>query len=261
MNRPHDFGKGLSRSDKRHAGRTAAGDTAVTIRSRVALAPVEVARIRRSITRSLGWMATRLERLTIRFDDINGPRGGLDTSCRIKAVISGHPSVVVEERAQGATEAALRAAPRLARSLGRVIARQGGKAPAASRPPLQAEPGHREQAAGIDRGSFIGRRVGRSQANLDRALARPEKQRRDAYVDTAAPGRSASDRRAGGISTARRNSKRPGGAMTATLEDSRTRPSRKSGRKSANRTKAGTVLTGRQRLHATSPARRRSQER
>ena len=104
-----------------------------------------------------------------------------------------------------------------------------------------------------DDGSFIGRRVGRARRNLEDALARPEKQRRDAYVDTAAPGQSETNRRAGGSSTARRNSKRSLAGMTATLEDSRTTPSRKSGRRSANRAKSGTPLTARQKGRVSSP--------
>jgi hypothetical protein len=92
-------------------------------------------------------------------------------------------------------------------------------------------------AAADDPGEIIGRRVGRGPAARARALARPEKQRRDAYVDTSLPGVSASDRRAGGPMTARRNSRAKPSRATATLEDSRTKPSRKSTRRSANRGK------------------------
>jgi hypothetical protein len=92
-------------------------------------------------------------------------------------------------------------------------------------------------------GSVIGRRVGRGPAALRRALARPEKQRRDAYLDTSDPGVSESERRAGGGSTARRNTKAHPrkSKQVAALEDSRTRPSRKSTRRSATRAKQGTA--------------------
>ncbi len=93
----------------------------------------------------------------------------------------------------------------------------------------QVEPG--------DTGEIIGRRTGRGPAALRRALARPEKVRRDAYVDTSQPGVSATDRKAGGDITARRNTKARAPRATAALEDSRTRPSRKSTRRSANRGK------------------------
>nr|MDQ3369719.1 hypothetical protein [Myxococcota bacterium] len=83
----------------------------------------------------------------------------------------------------------------------------------------------------------IGRRVGRGSAAKTRALARPEKARRDADVDTSAPGVNATARKAGGGVTARRNSRASEDRATATLEDSRTQPSRKSTRRSANRSK------------------------
>ena len=81
------------------------------------------------------------------------------------------------------------------------------------------------------------RRVGRGKRALADALDRPEKLRRDAYVDTSRPGVSASHRRAGGTSTARRNTLKKTTRAAATLEDSRTVPSRKSTRRSANRGK------------------------
>lgn len=93
------------------------------------------------------------------------------------------------------------------------------------------------QATADDPGEIIGRRVGRGPEARARALARPEKLRRDAYVDTSLPGVSASDRRAGGPTTARRNARKKPSRATATLEDSRTKPSRKSTRRSANRGK------------------------
>jgi hypothetical protein len=48
--------------------------------------------------RRFGKFASAIERITVRFSDANGPRGGRDRIAQIKVVISGHPSVVVEER-------------------------------------------------------------------------------------------------------------------------------------------------------------------
>jgi hypothetical protein len=112
-----------------------------------------------------------------------------------------------------------------------------------------------------DAGSLIGGRVGHSAADLEDALARPEKRRRDAFVDTAAPGVSASDRRAGYGATAARNTKRNTAGMSAALEDSRTKPSRKSTRRSANRQKAATPKqrTTQLAVHDPGPRARRSQ--
>jgi hypothetical protein len=116
----------------------------------------------------------------------------------------------------------------------------------------------RKRKAGVsapaaDDGSEIGRRVGRSIGNIKRVQARPEKKNRKAAVDTTKKGTSASDRRVGGGHTARRNTKLNMAGMTATLEDSATgRPSRKSTRKSANRSKPS-QLTRRQQRKTTSP--------
>jgi hypothetical protein len=65
----------------------------------------------------------------------------------------------------------------------------------------------------------------------------------DNVIDTADPGVSASERRAGGGATARRNVKASPrkSKQTAALEDSRTKPSRKSTRGTATRTKQGTA--------------------
>lgn len=105
---------------------------------------------------------------------------------------------------------------------------------------MKARRGHRPvrpQVAPDDPGEIIGPRVGRGGAALERALARPEKRRRDSVVDTSLPGVSASDRRAGGGISARRNTRAKPRRGTAALEDSRTKPSRKSTRRSVNRGK------------------------
>jgi hypothetical protein len=69
--------------------------------------------LREYVRGRLGWrlgkFARHIERLTVRFEDVNGPRGGIDTACRIKVVISGLPSVVVEELAGDSIEAFNRA--------------------------------------------------------------------------------------------------------------------------------------------------------
>jgi hypothetical protein len=98
----------------------------------------------------------------------------------------------------------------------------------------------RKAATGDVQGSLIGRRVGRAKANLDDVL--DKKKAREPEADTARPRVSATDKKAGGRSTARRNVKKATGKATSTLEDSRTKPSRKSTRKSANRQKSATSI-------------------
>ena len=54
--------------------------------------------IGRKLGMKLGKFAASVERITVRLSDANGPKGGRDQVCQIKVVISGLPSVVVEER-------------------------------------------------------------------------------------------------------------------------------------------------------------------
>jgi hypothetical protein len=85
----------------------------------------------------------------------------------------------------------------------------------------------------------------------------PPRRRRDVPVDTARPGVSATDRKAGGGSTAARNRSKSAAKKTPyQLEDSRTRPSRKSTRRGANRQRQDTQLRERELRLKTSPSQR-----
>lgn len=90
--------------------------------------------------------------------------------------------------------------------------------------------------------------------------ARPRR-RRDTPIDTAAPGVSATDRKAGGASTAARNrSQHAAKKATYALEDSATgRPSRRSSRRAANRAKPGSNLTRQKQREVRSPEARAEQ--
>ena len=46
----------------------------------------------------LGKFASSIERITMRLSDANGPKGGRDQICQLKVVLSGLPSIVVEDR-------------------------------------------------------------------------------------------------------------------------------------------------------------------
>lgn len=110
--------------------------------------------------------------------------------------------------------------------------------------------------AGPPGGAIIGRRVGRSSKDLGDVLKRPEKHHGDFPVDTSAKGISATDRRAGGASTARRNARKNTESARYTLEDSATVPSRKSTRRSANSQKPDNQLRNRQTRATSSPEER-----
>lgn len=93
------FARTLPRSLKAEAGRTEAAQVPANIR----LAGVELSAddrqyIRRKLGMKLGKFATSIERVSVRVEDVNGPRGGVDQVCRIKVVLSGLPSVIFEAK-------------------------------------------------------------------------------------------------------------------------------------------------------------------
>lgn len=82
------------------------------------LSAEERERIRRKLCRRLGRFAESIDRVSVRMEDLNGPRGGVDRACRIKVVLSGLPSVVVEKRdasVNGAIDGALTGAAKAVR--------------------------------------------------------------------------------------------------------------------------------------------------
>lgn len=58
----------------------------------------ERAHIRCKLTRRLNKFAESIERVSLRTEDLNGPRGGVDRVCRIKVVVRGLPSVLFEKQ-------------------------------------------------------------------------------------------------------------------------------------------------------------------
>src|ERR1051326_4456161 len=53
--------------------------------------------IARKLGMKLGKFVSSIERITVRLSDTNGPKGGRDQRCQIKVVLSGLPSIVVNE--------------------------------------------------------------------------------------------------------------------------------------------------------------------
>ena len=109
----------VARADKRRAGRTVAAQTPVYVLSAGSLLDTAAKDyLRRKLGRKLGKFASSIERTSARVEDVNGPRGGVDKRCRIKIVLTGLPSVVVEERhhsLQAALDGALARAERAVR--------------------------------------------------------------------------------------------------------------------------------------------------
>ncbi len=260
------FATKVSRPKKRATGRSAAvSATPLNVRpSGVTLDPATRRWVEARTGRQLGKFADHIERVSVRFKDLNGPRGGSgDMMCRTKVVLSHLPSVIVEERAESAREAFDLAAASVLRAVRKAVDKAAARLPhRRSRGPQKKTAATAKAAAPSGsvtaEGSLIGRRVGGGAKNLARALARPEKKRRTAVVDTAQPGVSASSRKVGntatGVSTARRNTKRNTRGMAAALEDSATgKPTRKSTRRSQNRQKSAGKLQRRQTRRVTSP--------
>jgi hypothetical protein len=54
--------------------------------------------IRRKLDRKFRKFAKSIERASVRLEDVNGPRGGVDHVCRIKVVLRNLPSVVYEKQ-------------------------------------------------------------------------------------------------------------------------------------------------------------------
>ena len=103
----------------------------------------------------------------------------------------------------------------------------------------QAKQAKARQLAANDPGEMIGRRVGRGPEALARVVARRGK-----------------DDDSGVRETARHTAKARAPRATAALEDSRTKPSRKSTRRSANRIKSGNAKTQTVKLAVNAPSAR-----
>ncbi len=74
--------------------------------------------IRQKLNRKFRKFAGSIERVSVRLEDVNGHRGGVDRACRIKTVLRNLPSVVYEQQdasPQAAFEVALAGAERTVR--------------------------------------------------------------------------------------------------------------------------------------------------
>lgn len=237
MARTQPFQKKIPRGAKKRTGRGGVSETPLNVRTIGAATEEGLGdHVRSKLGRKLGKFAPSIERVSVRFEDVNGPRGGVDTLSRIKVVLSDQPSVIVESKGTDPTHAFDMASHRVERAVRKNLGRAG-----VSHRPARTTAATRRATARVPNappaeGSLIGRRVGRSEKNLEAALTK----RRATHVDTSAPGVSATDRKAGGGSTAARNPSQRARRATVALEDSATgKPSRKSTRRSAGRAKSG----------------------
>ncbi len=112
------FAKKVPRARKVSAGRASAAGTPLSVRTAGVDATADFKQhVRGKMGLRLGKFARHIERVTVRFKDVNGPRGGVDSLCRIKVVLSGVPSVLVEELASDPLKAFDRASQRTERAV------------------------------------------------------------------------------------------------------------------------------------------------
>ena len=76
---------------------------------------------------ALARVADRVGRITVRFFDINGPRGGIDKCCRIQVMLDGLGGVVIEDTEANLHLAIDRAADRTGRDVMRRLARHNAR--------------------------------------------------------------------------------------------------------------------------------------
>jgi ribosome-associated translation inhibitor RaiA len=78
--------------------------------------------IHRRFTFSLGRFDGRVQSVTVRITDVNGPRGGVDKQCRVTARLRGGArAIVLEDIDADAAVAIDRVADRTARALARAL--------------------------------------------------------------------------------------------------------------------------------------------
>lgn len=88
----------LTRMKKQSAGNVPAAETPSYIRSvDSVLSSGDRQYLKLKLAQKLRKFAPEVMRSSVRVEDVNGPRGGVDKRCRIKVVLRGLPSVVVEE--------------------------------------------------------------------------------------------------------------------------------------------------------------------
>ena len=113
------FASRIPRPAKLRVVRHAASDIPAHIRAvDTSIEAEDRAELRHKLGAKLGKFAPAIERVSVRIKDVNGPRGGVDKVCRIKVVLSGLPSVVVEQQhasLQLAIDGALRRTERAVR--------------------------------------------------------------------------------------------------------------------------------------------------
>lgn len=80
--------------------------------------------VERRLHFALGRFAEKIDRLTVRFTDTNGPRGGVDKQCRMIAALHPRGQVAIQLEDSDPFALSARAAKRLGRTVRRVFDRR-----------------------------------------------------------------------------------------------------------------------------------------
>ncbi|MBL8861621.1 MAG: HPF/RaiA family ribosome-associated protein [Planctomycetes bacterium] len=120
------LGTAAPRATKIGRGRTDAAATPLSIRTQGVTIPAALGEhLHAKLGARLGKFAQHVERVTVRFEDINGPRGGIDTECRVKVALVARPSLVVSARERDARRAFDAVCDSLTRAVRRELERAG----------------------------------------------------------------------------------------------------------------------------------------
>lgn len=85
--------------------------------------------VRSRLGRHLRHERMLVERATVRFADVNGPKGGVDTRCRIKLVLTNRPSIITEKLDTSAEQAFARAVAAAGTAVRRAREKRADRAP------------------------------------------------------------------------------------------------------------------------------------
>jgi hypothetical protein len=183
----------------------------------------------------LGHMQTRygmrLTHIEVRFGEMNKPQGVADRSCVVSLEPHGLDPIAIEMRADSDRVAFDLAADRAQWELEDALSKLGFHVKSKGRSRGNHDGFGANDKHDPARRSLFDKRVGRNDDQLKMLQARPEKDRRDVWIDTAEPGVSADQRKAGNGHSAKRNTRLHTSGAAYHLEDSGNgQPSRRSTR-------------------------------
>lgn len=88
------------------------------------LTPETQHQIRHRLRAALSRFGERIRRITVRLEDLNGPKGGVDLACRVKVDLRDQESIFVEEREATLSVVVDRVADRVAEAMARRVDRR-----------------------------------------------------------------------------------------------------------------------------------------